>query len=822
MTQFIVDSYRRRRRDVVAAFLYVVAIAMLLREPLLRYGELTYATADVTQYLSPTTVAPDYVVRNPLLTDPVTQFIPWLEFNRTELAQGRVPLWNPLNGCGAPHLANYQSAVFSPFSLPFYVLGLKPALLISAAARLFLIAFGAYLFLRRLHLSHWAAWSGGAVFAYCGHNALLISYPHSAVVAWLPFALEALEVLLSTMRVALSGHRAPRTRGTWARLIAVLTLSIYSGHPETLAFSGLVIALYALARSITIVRSCGAWRDIRTHCIAMGARLVGAAALAVGLGAPQLLPFLEYLHRSTTLADRSAVGPQPLDTASWPRYFFPDLLGTPMRGAFAVAQPPPNYEAATLGHVGALALLLALFGLRRAWSDRRARVFVGMALSWPLWAHDVFGLAQLVDRIPLLRHLPIPVSQSPFALSVAITAAFGIDACVRSSRRSPRTALVTAVTGAVVLAAFRHFGLRFLEEGAVRLGASSNALDAARAHVAWITAATAAGVGAFALLHALQGTWVRRIALALLTCVLLEQSGRLLAAYNTSCPSELVYPRPPQMRHLLDTVRDERVLIVGTAGITACSNMMYGIDQPAIYDGLEIADYGRLYARVFRAPIGWREARRSTGQALSLFGVEWLLVKLDQADLSPNSPWRQAREGKNPRLQPRGQVGVFDLFESTRSAGRFWSLAACEVATSREQAFERVTASDFDARARVVVGPEGLDQLTTNTESSSWGTVRVEERSPMRIRLTCEAPRDTWLVTTIPWYPGWRATIDRVPQPLVRANFAFAGVRVPPGEHAVELEYAPASWSFGLGIAALAAIIAAATASVSWRRAQRK
>ena len=37
----------------------------------------------------------DYEPLNRLLMDPVLQFQPWLEFNRTMLRQGRLPLWNP-------------------------------------------------------------------------------------------------------------------------------------------------------------------------------------------------------------------------------------------------------------------------------------------------------------------------------------------------------------------------------------------------------------------------------------------------------------------------------------------------------------------------------------------------------------------------------------------------------------------------------------------------------------------------------------------------------------------------------------------------------
>ena len=63
----------------------------------------------------------DYEPINRLLMDPVLQFQPWLEFNRTMIRQGRLPLWNPYAGCGAPHLACGQSAVFDPFHLIAYL-----------------------------------------------------------------------------------------------------------------------------------------------------------------------------------------------------------------------------------------------------------------------------------------------------------------------------------------------------------------------------------------------------------------------------------------------------------------------------------------------------------------------------------------------------------------------------------------------------------------------------------------------------------------------------------------------------------------------------
>ena len=65
-----------------------------------------------------------------------------------------VPLWNPHVMGGRPFLANAQSAVFSPFSLPSYVLPFWTSLGIAAALKLWVAAFGAF---RSAARSGWAA-----------------------------------------------------------------------------------------------------------------------------------------------------------------------------------------------------------------------------------------------------------------------------------------------------------------------------------------------------------------------------------------------------------------------------------------------------------------------------------------------------------------------------------------------------------------------------------------------------------------------------------------------------------------------------------------
>ncbi|SVE35408.1 uncharacterized protein METZ01_LOCUS488262, partial [marine metagenome] len=57
-----------------------------------------------------------------------------------------------------------------------------------------------------------------------------------------------------------------------------------------------------------------------------------------------------------------------------------------------------------------------------------------------------------------------------------------------------------------------------------------------------------------------------------------------------------------------------------------------------------------------------------------------------------------------------------------------------------------------------------------------------------------------YLVLTDMFFPGWYAEIDGEEQKILRANYAFRAIQVPPGEHRVEFRYSPLSFSIGAGL----------------------
>ena len=98
---------------------------------------------------------------NPQLIDAVTVFEPYLQYTASQLPH--LPLWNPYIMGGAPYLADMQSAIFSPFSLPAYVLPFWWSLGVIAVMKVVVAAFGTYLLARVLSMARPSAFLAGLI-----------------------------------------------------------------------------------------------------------------------------------------------------------------------------------------------------------------------------------------------------------------------------------------------------------------------------------------------------------------------------------------------------------------------------------------------------------------------------------------------------------------------------------------------------------------------------------------------------------------------------------------------------------------------------------
>jgi hypothetical protein len=153
-----------RNETLQDALLVSVMVLLFLSNPLLNSKNYYYSPIDILQSFPLAKAEKSVNIRNPILGDTITQMQPWLMHTRDSLREGRIPLWNSYNANGMPFLANYQSAIFSPYTWPYYVFSFRFALVFSAFLKLFVIGFFTVLFLKELHIKRLACWISATAF----------------------------------------------------------------------------------------------------------------------------------------------------------------------------------------------------------------------------------------------------------------------------------------------------------------------------------------------------------------------------------------------------------------------------------------------------------------------------------------------------------------------------------------------------------------------------------------------------------------------------------------------------------------------------------
>jgi hypothetical protein len=121
----------------------------------------------------------------------------------------------------------------------------------------------------------------------------------------------------------------------------------------------------------------------------------------------------------------------------------------------------------------------------------------------------------------------------------------------------------------------------------------------------------------------------------------------------------------------------------------------------------------------------------------------------------------------------------------------------------------------------VVEAPESaLGSIVRAPDGSSAGAVSVSVYTPGHIVLDVDASRTSLLAVAESYYPGWNATLDGRPVPILRTNYLSQGIVVPVGKHVVEMKYEPASFRNGVILSGVG-LLGLLGLFVWWRRGVR-
>ncbi|HAL16946.1 MAG TPA: hypothetical protein DCP32_09390 [Anaerolineaceae bacterium] len=714
---------------------------------------------------------------------PTLQFIPWRHYAWTLLREGIFPLWNPLNGLGAPLMANYQLALFYPPAWPLFLMdelwgpaGLAWGFTLLVPLHLAWGAVGVVRLLRGLGVRQRGQIVAGLAFGMGGYlvaRGSFFSMIWAAV--WLPWILTAIDGLF-ICKTKMEGLRVG------LKLALYLAMMLLAGHAQVAWYALLFAGFWALVRGWQL----GGWK-LSLRCAGI---FVGCSIFAGLLTAIQLMPTFEYLLQSQRAAayDLETAMVYSFSPLRLLGFLIPDLFGNPGYGDF--------YGYATYWedavYIGLIPFILALTSL--PWLFRKKDRADGLHnLAGFLWVITISGtLLALGANTPifpwLFHNIPtFEMFQAPARWMIWPTFALALLAGLAADRwtqpgKKGRVAFNLITFGGLILAASTvlvSMALPQVKSGMVRglilfgLASTVSAFIARRLP----TVGRLSGWGYVA------SAWI-------LVDLLIAQ-----AVVSPTIPVKIFNTAHSQIEQINKTLEGARVWID--------PEDQYEIVYNRLFD---FADFG--------SGKDWSRLRDVLVPNLNLLDGVPMVNNFDPLAPARFATWFDQMEYAQPILEQRwlammnaGAEIVADPAGTQRTGlkpleadSRFTWSACAAWAESADDSFEMVNDRFAADAAPGCVVLEGNHLVDTAGTSTGQGRLAVQTDSPNLIVLRLDSSSDGWVVIRDTWYPGWEAAVDGMPSPVLRADYLFKAVSVPAGLHQVELEYKPDSFTSGLWV----------------------
>ncbi|MGQ9850533.1 MAG: hypothetical protein ACUVSU_10850 [Aggregatilineaceae bacterium] len=728
---------------------------------------------------------------------PTLQFYPWREFAFAELRAGRLPAWNPYLGGGAPLLANYQTAIFYPPN--WLMLALPGPLAMSLGALLHILWAGAGMWLLTGALGYSPFGRGISSLSYALSGYLIArlgSFPTHDAAAWLPWLLWL-------------AHRAvTRQRGRdIGGLGLAVGLLLLAGHAQTAWYGLLGVGAFALWLAGWGQRALP-WRGRARGLILAGAGI----ALGVGIAAVQLLPTAEYLRHSdrATGVDYERLTNLSYHPARLITLLAPDFFGSPADGSY-YTEGAYFEDAAYLGVIPLLAAGAAVL----AWVRRR-RDGVPALATVPFWT----GLALLglffalgkynpafrffYEHVPTFDAFREPVRWLILTeLALTVLAGAGVEQWGRGPRVVFWSRLAAAGGGGMALMAlgaraWADLALPELETMALAVATTG----------AWVAVAALLTLTQPLAPATTTPRWLWRATVLLVVTLDLAWFADGLnpivsASFFERRPVESV----PGRIYWFDTYQHD---------------VTFGTDEdetPPVEGFFDLGDY-RLAVR-----------RRNELRASLLPNINMLdrVPSLDNNDpLLPDWYSRytalieELGSQAGALLQaagvtrafgavPRGWDGANPASAPVAEGATAWLVPEALWAGSDEEIVKALRDPAWNpTRTVVLAGTSPLPDPTARRQEAFAGAISFLEERPAerRFRVATDAP--AYLVFAETWYPGWSATVNDAPAPLLRANLAFQAVAVPAGQSEVAFRYRINHFAAGVAVSGGALLAALA------------
>lgn len=668
--------------------------------------------------------------------------------------RAEVPLWNPLNSCGLPFLAQWNTMTLYPLSLFYLLLPMPWSFGVFTLGHLVLAGVGMYCLALRWAGNRVGAAVAGAAFAFNGLTWQGLMWPNIiAAWGWMPWVVLAVE-------------RGWREGGRWLIFAALAgTMQMLSGGAEVILLTWLVVG--ALWLTLLLQAVVARWKLL--------GRAIGIGCLVAGLSAAQILPFLDLLAHSQRNVAYADSGEIVMPAWGWTNYLVPLFHGfRTSQGIFL--QPTQNWTPSYYVGIGIVGLaLLALWSVR----DRRV---------WLLGALVVFSLTMALGRqayvYDVIRHVVPPLGLLRFPIKFVMLATFAFPLLSaygfnwlqsmppKEAWRKPATIALALLAGIGVIL---FFAWQYPLEGDHPSATATNGIGRAL-FVVLIG-------GCIALLCRTANAKLRRaLELGLITLLWLD--------VFTHTPN--LSPTAPCAAFAPDTIRQffnwGNQLQAGTSRALQSfsshwkmTTRLAGDQQTdlygrrlSLYADLNLLDHVSKFDGFY--PLDLKES-------VALFNLVYFTTT--------NTARLQDFVGISMTGNPTNAVDWVrrDTFLPMITAGQK------PVFADGAATLSAVGSARFEPLRDVYLPLEAQRQIQPTNAANA--RIVSSKFAPLHVAMEVEAAAPAMVVVAQAFYHPWHAYVDGKPTPLWRANYAFQALQVPAGSHQVRLVYEDRSFVYG-------------------------
>jgi hypothetical protein len=731
-------------------------------------------------------------VQNTAVSDVVSILYPWRILAFRLLKEGILPLWDPTILLGTPLLANFQSAVFNPINILFFVLPEYHAWSLGVIFQPILAVLFSYLFLRNLNLKKFPALFGSLLYAYSGYSIVWMEYNSiNYTVALFPL------ILLAAAKIS------RRIDWKWFLILSVgIALQIFAGYPQNV--------IYTLAIAVAYFIFCLISEKQKTK---KGLFFVLSLLVGMALSAIQLFPSAELQGLSMRNLDKVALAGDVkyLPVQNLITILFPDYFGNPGRWNYWGLGSFDNF-AFSISSIGIYFALIAILFVKE-FKDMKgikmhSRFFLALTIFVFIFAIKN-PISETISNIKILGFVSGSNTRILFTASFAFSllSAYGLQ-LVMSRKLVFWKVILPLVFFAIpsLLLVIKLFNVsgNSIEKLYYLVTNKTVFPNELISHLIVAFRNTLLPTG-LVIITASTLLFKRKfvvavVALACLFVSIINTSDKYLPFVRKN----LLFPPTELTDYLINHLGNTRFEKENNNLIFPSNSWsLYNLSAATGQDAsgllstsryLSIINFGKINDDIVSR---YNNISNLSSPLLKTLNISHYAA-INWLNDSPD-----ARGKANMWLIPDSfkeveNIKTVRVYENKNNLGLAWMPKKILCEENESIIYQKIALSDYNPADTVYV-----DCGEGKFEGS--GVVELGEYNANDMHFTVRSDNDSYLVVSNAYYPGWEARIDEMDtQDVNMANAALLAVKVPRGTHTVEIKYHPISFRWGVLVSGIA------------------